>query len=138
MRDVASSVNPFLILSGQALTATASGTGVNVTPSELFDAMAVAVIGVATGTPTSFTVVITIENSATVNGTYTTLATIPGTATVAGQTGSVQVKVNPLKPFIRATATIVFVGGTSPAINVAVALLVRQSVSTDSNNDTLA
>ena len=128
----------FQILAPKAQTATASGTGKNVIPGESpsYDAIAVVQNGAATGTPTSYTLVVTVEESATVNGTYDTLATF-GTITADNQISHLPVKINPAKPFIRATATIAFVGGTSPALLVDCALLVNENVASDSNEPAL-
>lgn len=136
-KNIAASVKPYMILTPSAMAATASGTGLKVTPGELYDAVAIALIGATSGTPDSFTVAITVENSATVGGTYTTIGTF-ATAVTASETGQIQITIDPTKPFIRATATIAFVNGTSPKINVGVVLLVRQSVNSDSNLQALA
>ena len=137
MKNIASTSKPYMILTPLAYASTTSGTGIKVTPGELYDAVAIALIGAVSGTPDSFTCVITVEESATVNGTYDTLATF-ATATAATEVSSVQVTINPAKPYIRATATLAFVNGTSPKVNVGVALLVKQSTATDSNMTALS
>jgi len=113
--------------------ATVSGTGLQVTPGENpdFDAAVIVNVGAATGTPDSYTATITIEECATVGGSYTTNKAL----TVITAAGSVHtaIRVNPAKPFIRATAVIAFVNGTSPKLPIAVDLLVKQTVASDSN-----
>lgn len=130
---------PYQILIPISRTATGSGVGVQVTPGENADyqAIAIASLGAVTGSPSSFTAVITVEESATVNGSYTTNTTF-ATATGTGNIGTLPVKINPAKPFIRATATLAFVAGTTPAVIVDVVLLMKENVATDSNETTLA
>lgn len=127
------------ILLPKALTATASGTPVLITPGENADYEAIAVVqnGAATGSPTSYTLAVTVEESATSGGTYDTIATFT-TITADNQVSHLPVKINPAKPYIRATATIAFVGGTSPAVVPAVALLMKENVASDSNEPTLS
>lgn len=136
MQQIAPEVKVYQIAPAKAYTATASSTGLSVVPGESpsFDACAVINVGAATGTPTSYTAAIVIEESATVGGTYTTNKTV-GTATNTGGAQSVHVPVtiNPAKPFLRVTATIAFVGGTSPALPIGVDLLVSQQVASDGN-----
>lgn len=130
---------PYNILIPVAQTATAHGVGLNVIPGEspAYDAIAIATLGAVTGAPDSFTVAITVEESATVGGTYDTIGTFV-TATAGGEISTLPVTIKPAKPFIRATATIAFVNGTTPAIPVDVVLLVRENVATDSNETALA
>lgn len=132
MKNYAAALKPYLILTPLAQAATASGTAKQFTPGELKDAIAVVLVGATSGTPDSFTVVVTIEQSATSGGSYTATATLP-TNTTANQVGTQQVILDQTKPWVRATATIAFVNGTSPKINVGVALLVAQVVASDSN-----
>lgn len=143
MKQLAPQVKAYNILPAKAQTATASGTGLQVTPgnSPAGDAIAIANIGAVTGAPSTVSCIITVEESATVGGTYDTLATFATIATVVAAGGEIShlpVTINPAKPFIRATATISFSGGTSPAINVGVSLLVKQNVSSDSNEAALS
>jgi len=119
--------------------ATAHGVAVNVVPGEspAYDAIAIVSLGAVTGTPDSFSVIVTIEESATSGGTYDTLATF-ATATGTTNVASKPFTINPAKPFIRATATIAFVNGTSPKIPVDVIALIHQSVATSTNEGALA
>lgn len=139
MDQLADKVLAYGILHAKDQSATASGTGLQVTPGQNadYDAVAVLDVGAATGTPTSYTLDVTVEESATVNGTYDTLATF-GQVTADNQVAHLPVVINPAKPFIRATATIAFTGGTSPTIPVSVVLLVRQNVNAVTNRETLA
>ena len=127
----------YQILIPAANAATVHGVGLQVTPGEQYDAIAVASLGAVTGTPDSFTCVITVEESATVNGSYDTLATF-ATGTGTTNVAHVPVTINPAKPFIRATATLAFVNGTSPKLIVDVVLLVQQIDATDSNLEVLS
>lgn len=138
MENLAPLFKSYGILLPKAQTATASGTGKNVVPGESpsYDAIAVVANGAATGSPTSYTLAVTVEESATVNGTYDTIGTFT-TITGDNQVSHLPVTINPAKPFIRATATIAFVGGTSPAVLVGCTLLVRENVASDSNEPTL-
>jgi hypothetical protein len=130
---------PVQLLIPIAHTATGSGVAVNVIPGEspAYDAIAVVSLGAATGSPTSYTVDVTIEESATSGGTYDTIATFD-TATGTKKVASKPFTINPAKPYIRATATIAFVSGTSPAIPVDVVALIHESVATSSNEGALA
>lgn len=130
---------PYQILIPAANAATVHGVGLNVIPGEspAYDAIAIASLGAVTGTPDSFTVVITVEESATLNGTYDTLGTF-ATATGVGNCGTLPIKINPAKPYVRATATIAFVNGTSPKIIVDCVLLVRENVASDTNATALS
>lgn len=143
MKQLAPQFKAYNILPAKSQTATASGTGLQVTPgnSPAYDAVAVVNVGAVTGAPATVSVIVTIEESATVGGTYTTNTTFATIATVVAAGGEIShlpVVINPAKPFVRATATIVFTSGTSPAINIGVSLLVKQSVSSDSNEAALA
>lgn len=142
MEQLAPQFKSYAILPSKAYAATTSGTGLNVIPGESpsYDAVAVANVGLVTGAPSAVSVIITVESSATVGGTYATIATFATVATVvaAAEVSHIPVTINPAQPFIRATATIVFTTGTSPAIPLAVTLLVRESVNTDSNEAALA
>ena len=136
--NLAPKFKTYNVLIPKLQTATASGVGINVVPgSPELQAIAIASLGAATGAPSSYTVIITVEESATLNGTYDTLGTF-ATCTGAGNIAALPVLVSPAKPFIRATATIAFVGGTSPAVPVGVVLLVPQNVNTDSNLSVLS
>ena len=139
MPNAIAKYKPVQLLIAKAQTATAHGVGVNVVPGESpeYDAIAIASLGAVTGAPDSFTVVITVEESATSGGTYATIATF-ATATGAGNVGSVPFTINPAKPFIRATATIAFVNGTTPAIPVDVVALIHESVASDTNETALS
>ena len=142
MKQRAPQVKAYTILAPKAQTATASGVGLQVTPgnSPSYDAIAVVSAGIVTGAPSAVSVVITIEECATVGGSYTTNTTFATIATVlaAGITSHLPITINPAKPFLRATATITLTGGSSPAIPLSVVLLVKQNVSSDSNEVALA
>lgn len=113
--------------------ATVSGTGQQVSPggSPSYDAVAIVNVGAATGTPDSYTATITIEECATVGGSYTTNKAL--TVITAAGIAHAPIRINPAKPFLRATVVLAFVNGTSPKLPVAVDLLVRQVVAQDSN-----
>lgn len=143
MKQLAPQFKAYNILPAKAQTATASGTGLQITPgnSPAYDAVAIANVGAVTGAPSVVSVIITVEASATVGGTYSTIGTFATIATVVaagGEVSHIPVTLDPSKPFVRATATISFTTGTSPAINVGVTLLVKQNVSSDSNLAALA
>lgn len=131
-------VKPIQLIAAQSATATVTGTGQNVTPGELLDAMAIVSLGAPTGAPSTQSMIVKIQASATVGGTYSDLATFNTSTSGTASVGSVQVILDPTKPFVRALATIAFTGGTAPAYPIAVTLLPRQSVATDSNLVSLA
>jgi len=138
MRDIASMYKPIQLIAPIAMTATVTGVGQLITPNEDTDAVAVVQLGAVAGTPDSFTAVVTIEASATLNGTYTVLSTF-ATATAGAQIGTKQV-VLPIvsKPYVRAKVTIAFVNGTTPSFVCGVSLLVKQNTNTSSNQTALA
>lgn len=142
MKQLSPQFKTYTILAAKAQTATASGAAVQVTPgnSPSFDAVAIANVGLVTGAPSAVSVIITVEESATSGGTYDTLATFATVATVVAtaEASHIPVVINPAKPWIRATATITFTSGTSPAIPLSVSLLVVQSVFSDANQNALA
>lgn len=135
--NISAQIKPLQLIAPQAASATVTGTGVQFTPGEIADAVAIANIGATTGAPTSFTVIVTIEQSATQGGTYTVSQTF-STATGVNQIGSAQVLLDITKPWVRAKATIAFVGGASPTIVVGVILGVGQRTNSDSNMAVLA
>ena len=139
MRTVADLYKPLQLIVPQAATATVTGSGVAFTPNNdpLVDATAIVNIGATSGAPTSFTVVVTIEQSVTSGGTYTVTDTFV-TATAASQNSIRGLKLDPTKGFVRAKATIAFVGGTSPTIAIAVNILVRQNNGSATNATALA
>lgn len=118
-------------------TSTRTGVGQLFTPNELDDAMAIVNLGAVAGTPDSLTAVVTIEQSATLNGTYTVTDTFP-TATAGAQVGSRGFKLDTAKPYVRAVVTLAFVGGTTPSIANSVSILVKSSVNSSSIASTLA
>ena len=134
MRSIAEIYKTLSLITPRLATATVTGTGINVTPQNdsIIEAVALVNIGAVAGTPDSVSCIVTIEQSATVNGTYTVSGTFP-TATGATKIGSQQVKLDFTKPFVRAVATIVFVGGITPSIALDVILLVRQNNGSISN-----
>lgn len=136
--QIATMVKPYQLIAPQALAAaTTHGTGVQVTPGELKDGMATVNIGATSGTPDSFTVVVTIEESATLNGTYDTLVTFD-TATGQNEVATKPITLNPAKPFIRATVVTAFVNGTSPKVGVGVVLHQQEVDETASNEGALS
>lgn len=137
MRNIASKVKTYQLIAPQDAPSTVTGTGLQFTPNELTDAVAVVSLGAVTGTPTSFTAIVTIEQSDTVNGTYSVSQTF-ATATAANQAGHKAVALDPAKPFVRAKATLAFVGGTTPSVVVGVNILVAQNNNSDSNAVALA
>lgn len=139
MRDISSEYTPIQLLTPTLATATRTGTGQLFTPANSSDGDAVAIVhlGAVDGTPDTTSLIVTIEQSATLNGTYTVTKTFP-TATAGAQIGSAQVKLDTAKPYVRAVATIAFSGGSTPSIAVGVSLLVRQTVKKSGNVATLA
>lgn len=136
--QIATMVKPYQLIAPQLLgAATTHGTGKQITPGELKDGVAVVSIGAVAGTPDSFTVVVTIEESATLNGTYDTLATFD-TATAANEIATKPIVFNPAKPFVRATVVTAFVNGTSPTVAVGVNLLEQQVAESTSNEGALS
>ena len=142
MKQLAPQFKAYAIQPAKALTATASSTGVQVTPgnSPSYDAVIVANIGAVTGAPSAVSCALVVEESATSGGTYTTNTAFATIATVvaASEVSHLPITINPAKPFVRVTATISFTGGTSPTIPVAVTLLVKQNVASDSNESALS
>lgn len=138
MRDIASLYKPYQLIAPIAMTATVTGSGVLVAPQEDSDAVAIANFGAVAGSPTSFTVIVTIEGSDTSGGTYSVLSTF-ATATAGAQIGTKQVII-PIasKTYVRAKVTIAFVGGTTPSFVCGVSLLVKQNINTSSNQTALA
>ena len=103
--------------------AAASVNGQAVDRSGYLSAQLLAYVGATTGTPTSFTVDVKLQDSATSGGTYADLT--PAADYAVAQIVAVNllkwknVDLSKARPFIRAVATIAFVGGTSPTIQVA-------------------
>lgn len=139
MRSPIDMYKVYQLIKPQLATATVTGTGVQFTPNNdpLVDAFALANVGSAAGTPDSFTVVYTIEQSATVGGTYTVTDTF-ATGTTATQSSARAFKLDSSKPFVRAKATIAFVNGTTPSIAIACDIFVKQNNASTSNNSELS
>ena len=133
MKNLASTFKPVLLIGNQSATATVTGSAVDIRPGELTDAVLIAAIGAVTGAPSTQSITIKIQNCATSGGTYTDLATFTASTAGTAQVGSVQVILDPTKPFHKAVATIAFTGGTTPAYPVAVTLLLKQADATDNN-----
>lgn len=142
-KNIAAEYKPFILFSPQTTAATAglASSAVAITPGEEQDAVAVIQVGTIVGNPTSTTVSVTIAGSATSGGSYTTIST-SATANVAvgtGQITTLRVIVNTgLYAFIKATAVVGFTGGTTPAVSLSGALLIKQTIATDSNQSAFA
>ena len=106
---------------------TVTGTGQLITPGELVDACAIVNVGAVSGTPDSFTAVVTIEQSATLNGTYAVKQTFT-TITAGSQIAQKQVILDPSLPYVRAKVTLAFTGGSTPKLFNSVALMLRKAV----------
>ena len=137
MRNLADIAKPVQLIAPISMTATVTGTGQSVIAGSQQDAVAIVSLGAVSGAPSATSVIVTIEESDAVGGTYTTNATF-ATATAGGQVGTKEITIKPTKPFLRAVVTIAFTGGTTPAIVAGVDLLVRKIVATDSNEVALA
>ncbi len=102
---------------------TASVNGQPVDRSGYLSAVVLAYVGDAEGTPTSFTVDVKLQDSDASGGTYADLT--PAADYAVAQIAAAnslkwkKVDLSKAKQFIRAVATIAFVGGTSPNIAVA-------------------
>lgn len=124
MHDIDQDYKVFSLLKPQVATSTVTGTGVDVGPEQLDDAMAILDIGAVSGT--SPTLDVTIQASGTSGGTYTTIATF-GQVTAATKLGVVSVSLEGLagvvdRRFVRAVATI---AGTTPSFALGCVLAVR-------------
>lgn len=140
MRVIADKVKAYQLFAPLALASTTTSSAVQITTANMHpsgDAVAVVNVGAATGTPDSFTVVVTITASATSGGSYTALGAFT-TNTAGSQIEHLPVPIDPARPFLKATATIAFVNGTSPKIPVSVSILVRQSQESILNRETIA
>lgn len=126
------------LIANQSAAATVTGSAVSIAPGERTDAVLVASIGAVTGAPSTESITIKIQKSATSGGTYVDLATFTASTAGTAQVGTLAVILDPSQPFIKAVATIAFSGGSSPAYPVAVSLLVAQTVATDSNLSALS
>lgn len=113
------------------IAATGSPTSVAVDTFGYNSAMFHATVGLAGpagGTPTSFSVAVKIQESATSSGTYTDISGATADA-ITGTNKSVQIRVEGLGSsarmrYLKVVMTPTFVGGTSPSIVMsAVALL---------------
>lgn len=137
MRKISEAYKVIQLLTPALDTATRTGTGQLFTPNELDDAMAIVNVGAVAGTPDTTSLIVTIEQSATLNGTYTVTDTFPA-ATSGSQIGSRGFKLDTSKPYVRAKATIAFAGGTTPSIANSVSILVKTNVNSSSTPSTLA
>lgn len=139
MRSAAEKYKPYQLQAPIALTATTSGSGVQFTPGNDSgtDAVAIVSLGAIGGAPSTTSVVVTIEQSATSGGTYANRATF-ATATAGAEVSTLQLRLDPAKPFVRATTTITFSGGTSPSIVTGVVILVKQNNNTVNNETALS
>lgn len=117
------SVAPQLCAAG-----TFNGTGVDRMPSgdqEYLSGIVAVSIGATAGTPTSFTVDVSIQDSAD-NSTFAAVAAGFGgpiaitQAVAASQMVTAKFNANGLRRYVRAVAVVAFVGGTSPTIALAV------------------
>ena len=139
MRNASEMYKPYQLITPQLAAATVTGTGVQFTPNNDSGADAVAVvnIGAIAGAPSATSLIVTIEQSATVGGTYTVTGTF-ATATAASEVSTLPVKLDTTKPFVRAKATIAFTSGTSPTIAVGVLILVKQNNNSANNATALS
>lgn len=139
MRSAAEMYKPLILIAPSLVASTTSGTGVTFEPNNdsLVEAVAIVHLGAVAGAPSATSVIVTIEQSLTSGGTYTTSGTF-ATATAGAQVSTKQVKLDPTKPFVRATATISFTSGTSPTIATSVVLLVKQNNASANNATALS
>jgi len=139
MRTVAQDYKPLSLIGPQVSSgSTISGSGVAITPSEEGDGVAIVHVGAIVGSPTSWSVVVTIAASATSGGTYVTLATI-GSPSLASTNAGPEIATAALDvntgayAYVKATAVVTFTGGTTPSLAIGVSLLQRQTVGSTSN-----
>lgn len=139
MRNPVDLYKVYQLIAPQLATATVTGTGVQFTPGNdsKTDAFAIVNTGAVAGTPTSFTVVFTIEQSATQGGTYTVTDTF-ATGTTASQRSARACTLDNSKPWVRAKATIAFVDGTTPSVAISANIFVKQNNASTSNNSALS
>ena len=137
MRKVSEMYKVVQLLTPILSTSTRTGVGQLFTPNELDDAMAIVNLGAVAGTPDTTSAIVTIEQSATLNGTYTVTDTFPA-ATAGAQIGSRGFKLDTSKPYVRAVVTIAFAGGTTPSIANSVSLMVKTNVNSSSTPSTIA
>lgn len=84
--------------------------------------VACAYVGAATGAPSSFSIAFKLEHSDSPSANYTTLAGTERTLTAAGLT-EVDVNLRSAKRYVRAVATVTITGGSTPAVPIAVPLV---------------
>lgn len=125
MQKLSETVKALQLLPVQVITETTTGTGVNV---EAYndDALIVLSLGTFVSDPS---VTVTIEKSATLNGSYSTIGTFTA-ATAAGE-AAIGVDLTGVN-FIRAVATVT--GGTSPEIPVSVIAISKLSYQANTLN----
>lgn len=139
MKTTAESSAIYTLIAPQLATATVTGSAVGFEPQNdpRCMATAIATVGASAGTPTSFTVIYTITQSATSGGSYTTTATFP-TSTAINEVQALGFNLDTSKPFVKGVATIAFVSGTTPSIAIGLTLLVRQNSASASNGTVLS
>jgi len=134
MFSLAEEYKAFSLIRPKTITATETGTGIDLGPDYQDDLMAIFNLGAASDTDATCTV--TIEGSDAVGGTYTVLATFStASATDDNKLGACQViSHGASKRFIRAKATVTGTG--SPSFALSVILLAKAAVGSSSLNST--
>lgn len=116
--DINAKAKTVTILAPQVGTATTTGTGIDCTR---FDGIAKATQSVGAMSGAGQTIDTVVQHSATVGGTYVTIATFPQVVVASGAntTADIPVDLRGLNGFIRAVATI---GGTITTNGICVTL----------------
>lgn len=100
--------------------ATVNGTGVSrMTPGGGvgYESCVVSThLGASAGTPDSFTVIVTLEDSDAVGGTYATYSTALTTLTAINTSTTKSFDLRGAKEFVRVATVAAFVGGSTPSI----------------------
>lgn len=90
-------------------------------------------VGATTGTPTSFTVTWKLQESDTSGGTYADLGDAQTEVLSAVNTDAVISTGWRTKRFVRAVATVDFVGGTSPTVGISGVVVARKKITGTGN-----
>lgn len=119
-RDIGALIAPKQAVAPQSASAVVNGGGID--RSNYLSATIAGLVGAASGSPTAVAVAFKLQHSPD-NSTWTDVSGATVTANAASTEVDVDVDLSELDQYVRVVATPTLTGGTSPAVQVAAALI---------------
>lgn len=125
-RDIAFNLaNRVGIAPQDASAGTVNGVGVDRGSNE--SCMLAPVLGAVSGSPSSFSVTVTLEHADTQGGSYTQFGTEEVVLDSADSAAKLGFNLSGAKKFVRASAAVAFTGGTTPSVLMSVPLVLANA-----------